>query len=187
MRGRASPHDAPGERGRSPYQELSELADGLVGQTRGLGNAVSRGARKSYANCIFQPALVTDGDKDRLDPASRPDDGPNSLVAIPQQAVRPPLAARLFVLADQPALGAADGRSSRNRPQMRSQSQPPRMRDPLPVNHEQVRHLLELRHSLQAHGSLAKGQQSGDIGKPRLLLGRDRLDLLELESFGCPA
>ena len=56
-----------------------------MGQPRRLGDAVFRGAGEGDPDGILQAALVTDGDKDRFDPAPRPDHSPDGLVTVAQQ------------------------------------------------------------------------------------------------------
>jgi hypothetical protein len=87
-----------------------EPADRLMGQPHRLRDTISHCAGETYMNRILQRALVPNGDKDRLDPAPRPDYAPDHLPAIPQRAPSPFLDAGLVESVDQPALGATDRR-----------------------------------------------------------------------------
>ena len=161
----------------------SEPADGLMGQAGGLRDAVSRCAGKSYANRVLQRALVADGNKDRLDPAARPDHRPDHLPAILQQDSTPlsPGRARHTCRSG----GSWHSRWSAYRetdPDARPTQAAAGCATPCPSMHEQIRLPTEPPHRLQTHRGLPKRQQARDIRKARLLLRRDRLDMLELES-----
>src|SRR5215213_5753746 len=87
----------------------------------------------------FDADLVPRRDKERFVPGARADRGADDLTAIDERRVGAEDALRFLVLADEPALGAADCRPLQNQSQMGCQPKSAGMGIALTVEEEDVR------------------------------------------------
>jgi len=154
-------------------------ADQLVGETSRLGQAILNGTGKNDSYRIFQQAVVTYRDEDRLDVRARPDNGTDYLVTrlalcarpILQQAITALLKRRLFEAAGQSAFCAAYGRLVEKQAQMCRQPQPAGMSDALAVDYKDIRLASQFLDGSNTDRSLAKRKQAGYVGKGHFLSG----------------
>jgi hypothetical protein len=93
------------------------------------------------------------------------------------------LAERLGRRAHQPRLAHADGRQVQLHAEMRCDPEPPRMRDALAVDHQQIGLHLQRVESLHRGGDLAEGQEARDVGQVRYGNGLGFFDESEAGPF----
>ncbi len=104
-------------------------------------------------------------DKDRLDPLSGADHGPDHLVPMAQERPAPLLSGRCGVVAAKTGLGAARGGTIEKDPQMGGQSHAARMGESVGVEDQDVGGLRQLLQCVKDHRTLAKGEKSRHVGE----------------------
>ena len=82
---------------------------------------------------------------DHLNISARANNGTDYLFFIHQARIRPLFRFRFLVLSTKPGFGTSNRRFIQNQSQMRGESKPPWVRDPLSVYYHQVRLGLQLR------------------------------------------
>ena len=120
-------------------------------------------------------------DEDRLHARSSAHHLADHLAAVAKLGVGPATRPGFPIIADEPALGAAEGRQIEKHPEVAGQAESAGMRSPLAIADDQVRHCFELREGLQQRGDLPEGQKPRNVGKAGP--GPDTGDLHHLQAL----
>lgn len=126
-------------------------------------------------------------DEHRPHVCARADDGADEIAAVKERRPVASVGSRLFVRADQPRLGDADCGQVKDKAQMARDADPPRVRDPLPIAHQDIRLQAQRPDGGHRCRPFAKAEQAGHVRKRRrnrslsLLQWRQRR---EIEQYG---
>lgn len=163
-------------RSRRRIERLAAIpVHGVVRQARRLREAVLSDRRADEPQGILERDQVSRGHEYRLHVPLRPERGSHGLVGLQVDERRPlpGFVPRLFVVAREDALRAADRRNAKDQTEMRCDAKPARVRDADAVDHEYLWLLLELLPGLEEHGYLAEGEEAGYVReRDRILYGR---------------
>ena len=100
----------------------------------------------------------------------------HDLAPVRQQGKGASLRSGFPCRADQYRLAAADGRDIEHDAQMTRQSKPPRMRDTMPVNGDQIGRRFQFPQGLYDRWKLSERKQAGDICAAQRFPGRSKFN-----------
>lgn len=146
----------------------AQFVDVLVCQTSGDRQAMLRGILQYNPDGAAEVAEVAGGDEERPDAIASAQHGPDLPSLQHERHVCAACRARLLVLTAEPRLGAADCWNVQPQSEMAGQSDSARMRDPLPVDQEDIGRLAQRLIGLEKHRSLAEAEKPGNVREPRL-------------------
>lgn len=114
-------------------------------------------------NRLLQGDQMTDAHKNRLYIGSGADHCPELIIPIKQRRPGSPVVRRLGICADESGFCAPDRRQPGHHTQMACQPEPARMRQPLAVTHQYIRHSAYHSERFQQNGRFPKRKQPGHV------------------------